>query len=96
MGFILVARNTHQDMDSFPGSDVGIRNVVCSYMSLYERLVKEKNRLAGKALRFPKTKQELLDRQRWERVYTILTRRYEYGMERHLDDLKREEHGTGN
>jgi len=60
-------------------------------MSLYERLVKEKNRLAGKALRFPKTKQELLDRQRWERVYTILTRRYEYGIDRHLDDMKRQD-----
>ena len=50
-------------------------------MSLYERLVKEKERLGKKALRFPKTNQELLDRKRWERIYTILTRRYEYGME---------------
>ena len=96
MGFILVARNTHQDMDCFPDPGVDISNVVWDTMSLYKRLVKEKNRLAGKALRFPKTKQELLDRQRWERVYSILTHRYEYGMERHLDDLKREEHGTGN
>ena len=96
MGFILVTRNTYQDLDRFPGFNVDISNVVGNAMSLYERLVKEKNRLAGKALRFPKTKQELLDRQRWERVYVILTRRYEYGMERHLDDLKREEHGTGN
>ena len=60
-------------------------------MSLYERLVKEKNRLAGKALRFPKTKQELLDRQRWERVYSILTRRYEYGMEDAMDSYKRQD-----
>ena len=29
-------------------------------MSLYDRLVKEKDRLGKKALRFPKTKQELL------------------------------------
>ena len=92
----MVTRNTYQDLDRFPDPSVDISNVVGNAMSLYERLVKEKNRLAGKALRFPKTKQELLDRQRWERVYTILTRRYEYGMERHLDDLKREEHGTGN
>jgi len=60
-------------------------------MSLYERLVKEKDRLAGKALRFPKTKQELLDRKRWERVYTILTRRYEYGIESHMDDMRRQD-----
>ena len=50
-------------------------------MSLYNRLLKEKKRLGKKALRFPKTNQELLDRKRWERIYAILTRRYEYGME---------------
>ena len=50
-------------------------------MSLYDRLLKEKKRLGNKALRFPKTDKELLDRKRWERVYTILTRRYEYGIE---------------
>ena len=64
---------------------------VCRIMSLYNRLVKEKDRLGDKALRFPKTRQELLDRKRWERVYIILTRRYEYGVERHLDDIKRQE-----
>jgi hypothetical protein len=61
-------------------------------MSLYDRLVKEKDRLGKKALRFPKTKQELLDRKRWERVYIILTRRYEWGIESHLDDMKRQDH----
>ena len=50
-------------------------------MSLYNRLLKEKERLGKKALRFPKTDKELLDRKRWERVYAILTRRYEYGIE---------------
>ena len=60
-------------------------------MSLYNRLVKEKERLGGNALRFPKTGQELLDRKRWERVHIILTRRYEFGLERHLDDVKRQE-----
>ena len=64
---------------------------VCRIMSLYKRLIKEKDRLGGKALRFPKTKQELLDRKRWERVYIILTRRYEFGLEHHLDDMKRQE-----
>ena len=64
---------------------------VCRIMSLYNRLVKEKDRLGGNALRFPKTNQELLDRKRWERVYTILTRRYEYGLESHLDEMKRQD-----
>ena len=54
---------------------------VCGIMSLYDRLLKEKNRLGKKALRNPRTNQELLDRKRWERIYTILTRRYEYGIE---------------
>ena len=60
-------------------------------MSLYNRLVKEKNRLGKKALRFPKTNKEWRDRKRWERVYTILTRRYEYGLESQLDEMKRQD-----
>ena len=59
---------------------VGVQDVF-RVMSLYKRLLKEKKRLGNKALRFPKTNQELLDRKRWERVYAILTRRYEYGIE---------------
>ena len=60
-------------------------------MSLYKRLVKEKDRLGGKALRFPRTGQELLDRKRWERIYTILTRRYEYGIEDAMDEYRRQD-----
>ena len=60
-------------------------------MSLYNRLVKEKERLGKKALRNPRTNKELLDRKRWERVYTILTRRYEFGIESQLDDMKRQD-----
>ena len=60
-------------------------------MSLYSRLVKEKKRLGRKALRFPKTNQELLDRKRWERIYTILTRRYEFGIEDAMDSYRRQD-----
>ena len=60
-------------------------------MSLYDRLLKEKKRLGNKALRFPKTNQELLDRKRWERIYGILTRRYEYGIEDAMDSYKRQD-----
>ena len=60
-------------------------------MSLYSRLVKEKKRLSGKALRFPKTNQELLDRNRWERIYLILTRRYEYDIEDAMDNYRRQD-----
>jgi len=78
-------------MDSVYGFNVDIQNMDGN-MSLYNRLVKEKDRLGKKALRFPKTKQELLDRKRWERVYTILTRRYEYGLESHMDEMRRQDH----
>ena len=61
-------------------------------MTLYKRLVKEKDRLGKIVSRSPKTKQELLDRGRWDRVYRILTRRYEYGIDTFLDDLRREDH----
>ena len=57
-------------------------------MSLYTRLVKEKKRLSRKALRFPKTNKELLDRKRWERIYVILARRYEEGREEMLNEIR--------
>ena len=60
-------------------------------MSLYNKLVKEKERLGKKALRNPRTNQELLERKRWERIYTILTRRYNYGIESVMDEMKRQD-----
>ena len=72
--------SSSQGIYFFPGMQVYYWNGVWN-MSLYDRLLKEKKRLGKKTLRFPKTKQELLDRKRWERIYTILTRRYEYGIE---------------
>ena len=70
---------------------MGVWHLVWSYMSLYNRLVKEKERLGKKALRNPRTNKELLDRKRWERIYTILTRRYNYGIESMMDDMKRQD-----
>ena len=61
-------------------------------MTLYKRLVKEKDRLGKIVSRSPKTKQELLDRGRWDRVQRILSRRYEYGVDSALDDMRREDH----
>ena len=80
MGFAVGPAGTTQ---SCPGvlDCVDDLQVFYRVMSLYNRLLKEKKRLGKKALRFPKTNQELLDRKRWERIYTILTRRYEYGIE---------------
>ena len=60
-------------------------------MSLYKRLVKEKNRLSRIALRTPKTAQEVIDRKKFERVMNILWKRYEYGMEERLDEYRRQD-----
>ena len=60
-------------------------------MSLYESLVKEKNRLSRIALRTPKTAQEVIDRKKFERVMNILWKRYEYGMEERLDEYRRQD-----
>ena len=87
----MVVFNTHQDLDSIPDSAMGVRHLVWSYMSLYNRLLKEKKRLGNKALRAPKTDKELLERKRWERIYVILTRRYDYGIESMMDEMKRQD-----
>ena len=42
-----------------------------------KNLLKIKKRLDKKALREPRTRPQLLDRINWDRVYTILHRRYE-------------------
>ena len=42
-------------------------------------------------LRSPVTNQQLLDRRRYERIWTILGRRYEHGIEDALDAMKRED-----
>ena len=43
----------------------------------HKNLLKIKKRLDKKALRDPKTRPQLLDRINWDRVSTILNRRYE-------------------
>ena len=44
----------------------------------YRKILKLKKKLDKKALRFPKTNAQLRDRVNWERVRSILVRRY-YG-----------------
>ena len=61
-------------------------------MSLYSRLVKLKDELGKKALRTPKTKKETAIRRKWERVMTILLRRYNHGMEEAEDDMRFQDH----
>jgi len=44
---------------------------------LKKRLLKIKKRLDEKTLREPKTRPQLLDRLNWDRVQTILNKRYD-------------------
>ena len=60
-------------------------------MSLYNRLLKERKRLGKFVVRTPRTGKELLDRKRWDRIMTILMRRYEYGIEDSMDSYRRQD-----
>ena len=60
-------------------------------MSLYNRLVKLKKKLGKVAQRSPRTDRELLTRKKYDRVTTILMRRYEYNIEDALDDYRRQD-----
>ena len=59
--------------------------------NLYNRLVKEKDRLGCVAVRSPQTAQEIIDRKKYERVMNILWKRYEYGMSDALDEYRRQD-----
>jgi hypothetical protein len=60
--------------------------------NLYDRLVEEKDRLGAIALRTPKTAQELLARDRYERVMKILWRRYDYGIDDVMEEYRAQDH----
>jgi len=59
--------------------------------NLYNRLIKEKDRLVCVAIRSPRTAQEIIDRKKYERVMNILWKRYEYGMSDALDEYRRQD-----
>ena len=60
-------------------------------MSLYSRLVKLKKKLGKKALRFPRTNEEASTRKEWDRVTTILMRRYDYDIDSALNEYRRQD-----
>ena len=60
-------------------------------MSLYDRLVKLKKKLGKTALRSPRTNTEILTRDKYDRVTTILIRRYEYNIDNALDEYRRQD-----
>ena len=60
-------------------------------MSLHSRLVKLKIKLGKKALRVPRTREEILVRSKWERVMNILWKRYDHGIDEALDEYRRQD-----
>ena len=56
---------------------------------IYDKLLKLKDELGMKALRTPRTADELLVRKNYERVMNILWKRYEYG----IDDMEEYRYG---
>jgi hypothetical protein len=46
-------------------------------MTLEKRLRKEKKRLDRIALRDPRTKEQMANRMKWERLYSIIRKRYD-------------------
>jgi len=60
-------------------------------VSLYSRLVKLKKELGKTALRSPRTHQEILTRHKYDRVVSILMKRYEYNIDEVLDEYRRQD-----
>jgi len=56
---------------------------------MYDKLIKLKDELGKKALRTPRTADELLVRKNYGRVMNILWKRYEYGMEDAMERYRR-------
>ena len=53
---------------------------------IYNKLLKLKDELGMKALRDPRTADELLVKKNYTRVMTILWKRYNYGMEEKMEE----------
>ena len=60
-------------------------------MTLYNRLVKLKKRLGKTALRFPRTNQEMITRKNYDRVTTILMRRYDYDIDGAMESYRKQD-----
>jgi len=59
-------------------------------VSLYSRLVKLKKKLGQTALRSPRTNQEMITRKNYDRVTTILMRRYDYDIDSTMEEYRRQ------
>ena len=60
-------------------------------MSLYSRLVKLKKKLGQTALRSPRINREMITRKNYDRVTTILMRRYDYDIDSAMEEYRRQD-----
>jgi len=90
MGALLVAYNSHKSVDFISDFIVDVQGLVWCIV-IYDRLLKLKDELRGKALRDPRTADELLVRKNYGRVMMILWKRYEYDMEDAMEQYRRQD-----
>ena len=60
-------------------------------MTIYNRLVELKKKLGKIALRSPKTNQEMVTRKNYDRVTTILMRRYDYDIDGAMESYRKQD-----
>jgi len=58
---------------------------------IYGKLLRIKDELGKKAVRDPRTADELLAKKNYGRVMNILWKRYEYGIEDAMEDYRRQD-----
>ena len=58
---------------------------------MYDNLIKLKDELGKKALREPRTADELSARKNYRRVMTILWKRYDYDIEDAMEEYRRQD-----
>ena len=60
-------------------------------MTIYNRLVELKKKLGRTTLRSPRTNQEMITRKNYDRVITILMRRYDYDIDDAMESYRKQD-----
>jgi len=60
-------------------------------MTIYNRLVELKKKLGKTALRSPKTNQEMITRKNYDRVTSILMKRYDYDIDDVMEEYRKQD-----
>ena len=60
-------------------------------MTIYNRLVELKKKLGETALRSPRTNQEMITRKNYDRVTSILMKRYDYDIDDAMESYRKQD-----